>query len=74
MKLAHTGCSSLDCGRATNNETLFAEDAPGTRWRSALAALVSAPVRLHRYRNLHTAVLEDAIRAYDCSKPCESES
>ena len=76
MKHAHpdSGCPSLDSGRAANDVSFDAENTPGTRWRSALAALVSAPVRLHRFRNLHTAVLEDAIRAYDCNRPCEKGS
>ena len=38
---------------------------PGTKWRSALGALAAAPLRLHRYRNFHTEVVEDALRAYD---------
>lgn len=38
---------------------------PGTRWRSALAGLIGAPMRLHRYRHLHAEVIEDALRAYD---------
>ena len=37
-----------------------------TRWRSALDTLIGAPVRLHRYRNLHAEVIEDALRAFDC--------
>jgi hypothetical protein len=39
---------------------------PGTKWRAALGALAGAPVRLHHYRNFHTEVIEDALRAYDC--------
>ena len=74
MKFAHTGCSSLDCGRATDKASFSDSEMPGTRWRSALAALVNAPVRLHRFRNFHTAVLEDAIRAYDCNRPCGKDS
>lgn len=35
------------------------------RWRSALDALIGAPVRLHRYRHLHAEVIEDALRAFD---------
>ena len=74
MKFAHPDCPSLDCDRATNHASFDAQDLPGTGWRTALAALAGAPVRLHRYRKLHTAVLEDAIRAYDCSRPCEKDS
>jgi hypothetical protein len=36
------------------------------RWRSALDALIGAPVRLQRYRHLHAEVIEDALRAFDC--------
>lgn len=35
-------------------------------WRSALDALIGAPVRLHRYRHLHAEVIDDALRAFDC--------
>ena len=59
-------CASLDgAGDAVD----FASQ-PGTRWRAALGALVSAPLRLHRYRHFHAEVVEDAIRAYDCYRPC----
>ena len=43
-------------------------DAPalsGRKWRSAISTLALAPLRLHRYRNFHTEVVEDAIRAFD---------
>ena len=36
------------------------------RWRTALDALIGAPVRLHRYRHLHAEVIEDALRGFDC--------
>ena len=52
MKNAHPDCPSLDCPRAANEESSDAHNKPGTGWRFALAALVSAPVRLHRFRNL----------------------
>lgn len=61
-------CASLNCERATEGTTRAVKHLPGTKWRSALAALVSAPVRLHRYRNFHTEVVEDALRAFDCRK------
>ena len=41
-------------------------DAAAPRWRSALDALMGAPLRLHRYRHLHAEVIEDALRAFDC--------
>jgi hypothetical protein len=65
---------SLDCGRTPKNDANNAQTMPGTGWSSALAALVGAPVRLHRFRHLYTAVLEDAIRAYDCRRPCGKDS
>lgn len=61
-------CASLDCERANQDSGHARNELPGTKWRSALAALVSAPVRLHRYRNFHAEVIEDALRAYDCRK------
>ena len=43
-------------------------------WRSVLDALIGAPGRLHRYRNLHAEVIEDALRAFDCGpKPGTGE-
>lgn len=39
------------------------------RWRTALDALIGAPLRLHRYRHLHAQVIEDALRAFDCGTP-----
>ena len=66
-------CPSLDCGRAADDVASSSETLPGTGWRRALAALVSAPVRLHRYRAFHAEVVEDAIRAYDCSKVCRDK-
>ena len=72
MKYAHpdAGCPSSDDGRTATDENRAANELPGTRWRAALAALAGAPLRLHRYRNFHAAVVEDAIRAYDCRKYC----
>lgn len=63
---ADNRCGSLDCEGANDHTdpTLL----PGTKWRSALAGLVSAPMRLHRYRNFHAEVVEDALRAFDCRK------
>lgn len=76
MKSAHpdSGCPSLGCGQAANDVSFDARNMPGTHLRSVLATLVGAPMRLHRFRNLHTAVLEDAISAYDCSRPCGKDS
>jgi hypothetical protein len=70
MTHAHSDirCASLDCERANQDAGHTPNKLPGTKWRSALAALVSAPVRLHRYRNFHAEVIEDALRAFDCRK------
>ena len=40
--------------------------ATAPRWRSALDAVIGAPLRLHRYRHLHAEVIEDALRGFDC--------
>jgi len=59
-------CPSTANERAAGTFTAGGQELPGTKWRRALAALAEAPLRLHRYRNLHTEVVEDAIRAYEC--------
>lgn len=61
-------CTFHDCERANQGSGHTQNQLPGTKWRSALAALVSAPLRLHRYRNFHAEVIEDALRAFDCRK------
>jgi len=70
MTHAHSDirCASLICERANEGNGHTQKQLPGTNWRSALAALVSAPVRLHRYRHFHAEVIEDALRAFDCRK------
>ena len=35
-------------------------------WRQVLKAIALAPVRLHRYRAVHTQMLRDALCADDC--------
>ena len=67
---ADNRCTSLNCERTHDRTDQARTQPPGTKWRSALAALVSAPVRLHRYRHFHAEVVEDALRAFDCRK-CE---
>jgi hypothetical protein len=61
-------CTSLNCERTHDSTGDTRNQPPGTKWRSALAALVAAPVRLHRYRHFHAEVVEDALRAFDCRK------
>jgi len=70
MTHAHSDirCASLVCERASDANRDAHKQLPGTKWRLALAAIASAPLRLHRYRNFHAEVVEDALRAFDCSK------
>ena len=35
-------------------------------WRKPLTALLDQAERLHRYRNLRSAMFADAVRHYDC--------
>jgi len=67
-------CPSTDNDQAARAMAAGKPDLPGTKWRRALAALAEAPLRLHRYRNLHSEVVEDAIRAYDCRFRCGDDS
>jgi len=71
---AQDRCPSTDNVQAATAMAAGRQDLPGTKWRKALAALAEAPLRLHRYRNLHTEVVEDALRAYDCRFRCGDDS
>ena len=42
---------------------------PKPSWREALVALARPAVRLHRYRNLRSAMFYDAMDDHDCGKP-----
>jgi hypothetical protein len=61
-------CTSPECAGNTDTENHDTHTPPGAKWRSALRALATAPLRLHKYRNFHSEVVEDALRAYDCGK------
>lgn len=39
---------------------------PKPRWRDALIALAAPATRLHQYRNLRTAMFDEATRDLDC--------
>ena len=41
---------------------------PKPTWRDAFAALVKPAVRIHKYRNLRSAIFYDAVGEYDCRK------
>ena len=43
------------------------------RWRAALDALIGAPMRLHRNRNLHAEVIEDELRSFECGPGRENQ-
>lgn len=43
---------------------------PKSRWREALAGLAGPAIRVHRYRNLRSTMLYDALsRDEDCARP-----
>lgn len=41
---------------------------PKPRWREAFRSLATPALRLHRYRNLHRAMIYDTIREEDCGE------
>ena len=41
-------------------------------FRQWLLGVVHAPVRIHRYRDLHTRMVRDALCMLDCAKPSTS--
>lgn len=43
-----------------------AHNLPKPLWRSVLAALAGPAVRVHKYRNLRSAMFYDAIDDVDC--------
>jgi len=45
---------------------LDASNPPKPRWRDALAQLAAPMVRMHRYRNLNSAAVDDLIGDWDC--------
>lgn len=43
-----------------------ARNMPKPLWRSVLSALVGPAVRVHKYRNLRSAMFYDAVNDIDC--------
>lgn len=41
---------------------------PKPRWRDALARLAAPALRMHRYRSLNSAAIDDIIGDLDCGK------
>ena len=39
---------------------------PKPKWRDAIRALMSPATRMHRYRNLRSAIFYDAVDDLDC--------
>ena len=42
---------------------------PKPTWRGALEGLLSPAIRVHRFRNLRSALFYEAVCRYDCGKP-----
>ena len=42
---------------------------PKVKWREVLAQIAKPAVRVHEYRNLRSAIFNDAVSDYDCGKP-----
>ncbi len=62
----------LDNAWRGSGATHFGKNAHRTsKWRLALGALSLAPTRIHRYRNLRTAMFYDAMRKVDCKVDCK---
>ena len=55
----------------TGSETRLFPDArnmPKPRWRAAFDAIIGPAMRIHKYRNLRSAMFYDAICHVDCDK------
>lgn len=70
--MKHCGCeassTSVRRALAKPSPARFADwhNLPKPRWRDALKALASPAKRVHRYRNLRSAIFYDAIDEVDC--------
>ncbi len=72
MTMKACGCeaTTTSVGRALKNQSRFLDlhNLPKPRWRDAVKALASPATRVHRYRNLRSAIFYDAIDDVDCRK------
>ena len=70
MTMKHCGCEANPTSfpRLAPNQPRFLDlhNLPKPRWRDALKALASPATRVHRYRNLRSAIFYDAIDDVDC--------
>ena len=68
MKHCHCEGASVSESLLEQSRARFADwhNLPKPRWRDALKALVLPATRVHRYRNLRSAIFYDAIDDVDC--------
>ena len=68
--MKHCGCEAnpTSARRALTSQPRFVDwhNLPKPRWRDAIKALASPARRVHRYRNLRSAIFYDAIDDVDC--------
>ena len=66
----HCSCdaTSIEHKLAKQSQARFVDwhNLPKPRWRDALKALASPAARVHRYRNLRSAIFYDAVDDVDC--------
>ena len=60
--------TSVQRSLSEQSQSRFADwhNLPKPRWRDAIKALASPATRVHRYRNLRSAIFYDAIDDVDC--------
>ncbi|MGI9220619.1 MAG: hypothetical protein ACR2QS_06235 [Woeseiaceae bacterium] len=54
--------------RHSEGRFLDLSNPPKPRWRDALARLAAPALRMHRYRILNSAAIDDIIGDLDCEK------
>jgi hypothetical protein len=55
---------NLELEQAADRLSLFHR----VSWKEALGKIASPALRLHRYRNAHNRLLQNALRELDCSR------
>ena len=63
---ANTGSLQRALTRQSQARLVDWHNLPKPRWRDAIKALASPAKRIHRYRNLRSAIFYDAIDDVDC--------
>ena len=68
--MKHCNCDSVSVRESLTEQSRarFADwhNLPKPRWRDALMALARPATRVHRYRNLRSAIFYEAIDGVDC--------